>query len=220
LSVGGRGSETWLRGIVTDAQEVIENEVWTVTVRSWPDVEPKGIVISSFYVLAPTCEVIGRSDTTPKSPSGVGQLSPSPGLRVDWSAYIHSCCGVNVTASSNGASLLQHLKWADYEEYDRGISKLWLRRIAKDGETGVAKRLVAERYVLACVVANRYGFSGRLCPLPSTISKLFCFAFSISGIRMSTVEMAQEFASLPQRRTIASTKVGVRDTRLHLFLPA
>ena len=41
------------------------------------------------------------------------------------------------------------------EEYDRGISKLWLKRMGNEGLVGGVKKAIAERYVLACVVGNR-----------------------------------------------------------------
>jgi hypothetical protein len=53
---------------------------------------------------------------------------------------------------------MEHLKWTNHEEYERGISKLWLKRIQNEGELGAAKLDAAERYVLACVVSNRLAF--------------------------------------------------------------
>lgn len=52
-------------------------------------------------------------------------------------------------------SLISHLKWQNHEEYHQGISKLWLKNIAKEKELGIAKRVAAERYLLACVAGNR-----------------------------------------------------------------
>lgn len=153
LSIGGRKSEEWLRGTVIDAQEVIPEEIWRVTVRIRDAVN--GIQTSSFYVLERTCEVIGYG-ASPRGSSGpTGELS---NLRVDWSAHIQRYVAFSsrLTPLDNGTSILGQVKWAHYEEYDRGISRLWRKRIGQEGDTGKSKLLVAERYILACVVANRY----------------------------------------------------------------
>lgn len=122
-----------------DAQEVVKGEIWSITVRD-------GSALSVFYVLGSTCEVIGRARNAPRL-----EVYPS-GLRSDWSEYIssHTC------ASMEPRSLiLEHFRWANHEEYDRGVSRHWLRRISSEGDIGLWKKVVAERYVMACVVANR-----------------------------------------------------------------
>lgn len=115
---------------------------------------------STVYVLETTCEVIGHASPPVRPDEGEiatedldASLSP---IRADWSSYIHSTVEQRV---SGMPSLLSKLKWAHQEEYDRGISRAWLARISKEGEEGVERRRVAERYVLACVVANRCVFS-------------------------------------------------------------
>jgi hypothetical protein len=135
-------------GVVIDAQEVVEGEVWSITTRS-------SLSTEVLYVLEATCEVVGHppfsSDQLAESNSPSGGRIP---LRADWSAYIE---GQASQPSSVGRtpSLMEHLKWTNHEEYERGISKLWLKRIHNEGELGAAKLVVAERYVLACVVSNR-----------------------------------------------------------------
>jgi hypothetical protein len=108
-----------------------------------------------FYVLEHTCEVVGHpippAHPTDSSTGSNGSALPASTtqLRADWSAYI----AIHV---SSRLPLLTHLKWQNHEEYYRGLSKLWLKKIAGEGELGSAKRVVADRYVLACVVGNRY----------------------------------------------------------------
>ncbi|KAG2039551.1 hypothetical protein BDR03DRAFT_1008877 [Suillus americanus] len=181
LSVGTnrRDPSAWLKHTVEDAQEVVKGEIWTITIRD-------GNSLSEFYVLESTCEVIGRALNA--------QLEVySPGLRADWSRYLSSHAGV----SAGPRNLIsENLRWADYEEYDRGISRHWLLRISAEGDVGLLKKVVAERYVLACVVAN-----------------------SISGQWMSSNQMAQEFAGLPsQGTTLAAIRGGA--PKINLYLPA
>ncbi|KAG1742363.1 uncharacterized protein EDB91DRAFT_1128833 [Suillus paluster] len=181
LSTGtnGRDPSAWLKDTVEDAQEVVKGEIWAITIRD-------GNSLSEFYVLESTCEVIGRAFNAP-------QLEVySSGLRADWSEYISSCTGASVEPRN---LISEHLRWANYEEYDRGISRHWLRRIFGEGDVGLAKKVVAERYVMACVVAN-----------------------SISGRWMSSNQMAQEFAGLPSQSTLVTTRG--RTPKINLYLPA
>lgn len=153
LSVGDtKGGEPWTKGKIVDVQELVKDEVWTVTVRL------SSSATESFYILEPTCEVLGH----PPSPAHPSPESPQPSfdstlpLRSDWSAYIAYRLLPVSAHTSPPRTLMEHLEWQNREEYDKGISKLWLRRIESEGELGIAKRVVAERYVLACVVGNRY----------------------------------------------------------------
>ncbi|TFK52258.1 hypothetical protein OE88DRAFT_1678295 [Heliocybe sulcata] len=169
-------------GIVTSAETVVD-DIWMVKVQysTSPGHE------ETFYILEPTCEVIGR----PSHSSGSNPESGGLPVRADWSAYIdrfRSGDGAN-----GGNSILSRLRWENYEEYDGGISKLWLNRIESEGEVGRAKRLVAQRYVLACVVAN-----------------------SISGQWMSSTQMAQDFAGLSAGGT-GGPRHG--QTQVNLYLP-
>lgn len=141
LSVGTNEQDpsAWLKHTVEDAREVVKGEIWAITIRD-------GNSLSEFYVLESTCEVIGRALNAP-------QLEVYfSGLRADWSRYISSHTSVS-TGPRNLIS--ENLRWANYEEYDRGISRHWLCRISGEGDVGLSKKVVAERYVLACVVVNR-----------------------------------------------------------------
>ncbi|KAG1852011.1 hypothetical protein C8R48DRAFT_612006 [Suillus tomentosus] len=181
LSVGTneRDPSAWLKHTVEDAQEVVKGEIWAITIRD-------GNSLSEFYVLESTCEVIGRALNAP-------QLEVySSGLRADWSRYIASHTGISAGPHS---LISENLRWANYEEYDRGISRHWLRRISSEANVGLSKKMVAERYVLACVVAN-----------------------SISGQWMSSNQMAQEFAGLPSRVTLAA--IRGKTPKINLYLPA
>ncbi|KAG0703794.1 hypothetical protein DFH29DRAFT_915118 [Suillus ampliporus] len=181
LSVGtnGRDPSAWLNDTVEDAQEIVKGEIWAITIRT-------GNSLSEFYVLESTCEVIGRALNAPQFEVY------SSGLRADWSEYITSYTGASVEPRS---LISEHLRWANYEEYDRGISRHWLRRISGEGDVGLSKKVVAERYVMACVVAN-----------------------SVSGQWMSSNQMAQEFAGLPSQATLVTTRG--RTPKINLYLPA
>ncbi|KAG6810810.1 hypothetical protein H0H92_010254 [Tricholoma furcatifolium] len=126
---------------VVDVQEVVEGEIWRI--ESFCS-RGREIV----YVLEGTCEAIGH----PEPDSGGEHASPSRdliSLRADWSSYVKDY--MSRPKDVHWLSLTERLKWANYEEYHRGISKLWLATTQTEGEIGVAKRIVAERYVLACV---------------------------------------------------------------------
>ncbi|KAM5538703.1 hypothetical protein V8D89_007732 [Ganoderma adspersum] len=188
LSVGSpRDSRTnpdsWLHGTIIDVQEVVPAEVWSVTVEYAANrTRPRRR--ETLYVLEATCEVIGR----PVRRFG----ATSYPLRVDWSTYVARRM-VHATENSTTDRLLSNLKWACQEDYDRGISTLWLKRITMEDQAGAAKRMVAERYVLASVIGN-----------------------SISGQWMATNEMAQDFAGLPAR---VGAQRGRKNVTLNLFLP-
>ena len=143
LSIGGRADQlaSWSEEIVLDTQEIIPNEIWRVTIT-------KADAASStcnFYVLEGTCEVVGFAES-----SSEHQPQEVP-LRADWSAYIHH----RRHSSTSPSSLYNHIKWDGYEEYEKGISRLWLSRLS-DGDEDKMKLVVARRYVFACVVGNRY----------------------------------------------------------------
>lgn len=139
FSVGdGKDGSSWMEGCITDARQVAK-EIWCITVQN-------RLKIESFYVLEATSEVIGHP--SPASNDAM-QVDSSP-LRADWSLYIN-------TRTPDVSNLLEHLVWTNHEEYEKGISRVWLKRIANEGEKGTFARLIAERYVLACVVGNRYG---------------------------------------------------------------
>jgi hypothetical protein len=143
ISVGGEDGDTIQKtksGTVLDAEQIVPGEVWKITFLS-------DKLVQVFYVLEATCEVIGQAAIS-------GQITPSDDLRADWEHYIAT------RISENGGLECTHglwdkLSWTNHEEYDRGISKHWLSRIAQEGAAGQAKLEVARRYILACVVCNR-----------------------------------------------------------------
>lgn len=158
ISVGGGGA--WPCTVVEDAQEILKGEIWTITIRTpvFPPhaSAPNQTKMETFYVLEHTCEVIGH----PTAPGYLTEQPSSPSsnhqpLRADWLAYIDHRqlpAGAHITPPS---PLLAALRWQNQEEHHRGLSKLWIKRIQGEGEGGKVKRIVAERYVLACVVGNR-----------------------------------------------------------------
>ena len=156
---GGGGSSTWPGTTVEDAQEIVKGEIWSITTRTpLPhSAAPNQIRKEIFYVLEQTCEVIGHS-TAPAyliEPSE-SELEAGGNLRADWSAYI-DCRQLPTGAhTSPPPPLLANLRWQNQEEHYRGLSKLWIKKIAGEADSGVVKKTVAERYVLACVVGNRY----------------------------------------------------------------
>jgi hypothetical protein len=150
---GGRAGDGWIRGTIVDTQEVIKNEIWCLTVQD-------GSSRKSYHVLQHTCEVVGH-------PPGLSILNPSEdnqatldrniSLRSDWSQYIAR--RMDPTALAKLPSLMEHLTWPNHEDFYRGISKHFLKKINQDDPVlANLKRIVAERYVLACVVGNRYEF--------------------------------------------------------------
>ncbi|KAJ7175735.1 hypothetical protein C8R46DRAFT_1249351 [Mycena filopes] len=183
---GGKEGQGWNEGQIVDAQELVKDEVWVITVRhSASSTEPESK--SKFYVLEATCEPL--TAVAPAPTAGAPVLVP---VRTDWSAYIASRAA---DSASSPRRLLDHLSWPNHEEYVLGISRLWLTRVAGEGETGKRKRVVAERYVMACVVGN-----------------------SLSGRYMSATQMAQDFAGLPDGPAPAPARVT--KAKVNLFLPA
>ncbi|KAI0826725.1 hypothetical protein BC628DRAFT_1319527 [Trametes gibbosa] len=191
LSVGmpnGVNGDTasWLQGTVIDVREAVKGEIWSVTVEY---AQPRRQ--ETLYVLEATCEVVGRLSKT-ASHAAEGDTVPIRfPVRADWSAYISRWSA----SSSSERSLLSQLRWACHEEYDHGISTLWLRRTEREGELGAAKRQVAKRYILACVVGN-----------------------SISGEWRSASEMAQDFAGLPSHGAVPA-RSRTKDPTVNLYLP-
>ncbi|KAJ7645481.1 hypothetical protein DFH06DRAFT_1283250 [Mycena polygramma] len=182
VSVGGGGKDGkgWEQGQIVDAQELVKDEVWTITVRHSPT------STESFYVLEPTCEPL---TAMPDS------ASTGVPVRADWSAYIAHRAPPAAAQNSPAPRLLDCLSWTNHEEYQLGISRLWLRRVEAEGPSGSMKRVVAERYILACVVAN-----------------------SLSGRYMSATQMAQDFAGLPD---VAPNPARIKPSpKVNLFLPA
>ena len=108
-------------------------------------------------MLEATCEPVGHAEIAPQPGGRADDMDGASALpiRADWSEHIRRCLN-GPPGSGRTAAMLDQLKWANREEYERGISRLWLRRVEKEGELGAVKRTVAERYVLACVISNRW----------------------------------------------------------------
>ncbi|KAJ7600948.1 hypothetical protein C8J56DRAFT_880527 [Mycena floridula] len=143
ISVG----QPWIESRIVEVKELVQGEVWAVTVQ-------EGSRQEIFHVLESTCEVVGRPP--PSQNSMDVDVSPSLRLRADWTSYIEERLVTSKTRHPLPfATLIERLKWSNHEEYEKGISKLWLTKIAEEGNIGAMKLKVAERYILACVVANR-----------------------------------------------------------------
>ncbi|KZP31480.1 hypothetical protein FIBSPDRAFT_776099, partial [Athelia psychrophila] len=189
LSTGDTGNTAlaFSSDVVVDAQEVVKGEIWTVTVQKMPKIQ-----LQTFYVLEQTCEVIGHSSTSTQNLDvHSSHTTPKP-VRADWWEYINFR---QISASAHDsppAPLLAHLKWQNHEEYMHGISKLWLKRIESEGDWGAVKRVVAERYIMACVVGN-----------------------SVSGSWMSSAQMEQDYAG---NSPVVNSRKSV--PHVNMFLPA
>lgn len=72
-------------------------------------------------------------------------------IRLDWSMLITP----HEPKQEGGKDILDKLVWTNHEEYYKGISKLWLSKILREGSDGQTKFLVAKRYVLASIAGNR-----------------------------------------------------------------
>lgn len=170
----GENTRDWMAGTVVDAQQVVEGEIWCITMQH-------RAMRESFYVLEATCEVVGH-------PPG-SQLDVSLPIRADWSAYVERRSSVH---EKSPPTVMEHVCWTNHEEYDRGISRHWLKRMRREGKVGAALEAIAGRYVLACVVGN-----------------------SVSGRWKSSSEMAQDFSGVASTSTLK-----VKNERVNLFLPA
>ncbi|KAG9315932.1 hypothetical protein JVU11DRAFT_3584 [Chiua virens] len=186
VSIGafGHDASRWSKSVIRDVREVIKGEIWQV-ISQCNDTGKCG----SYYVLEATCEVIGRPSTSQE------QHALGYGLRVDWSTWISQRSGAPLDAGP--CSLLECVKWSNAEDYHLGISKVWLRRVQDQDENNVAKRTVAQKYILASVVAN-----------------------GISGQWMSTSAMAQEFAGLPDKNALGARSAGRSVNAMNMYLPA
>ncbi|KAK7469096.1 hypothetical protein VKT23_003587 [Stygiomarasmius scandens] len=195
ISIGYGDGFSWMESSVLDAQEVVKGEIWRIVVQQPPSrAFSRGSSQRSFYVLESTCEVVGHP---PGSLTGDASSMSGP-LRADWSAYIAKKTNSSVSESLPDPGLISQLSWTNHEEYELGMSKIWLKNIQREGQLGRLKREMAERYILACVVGN-----------------------SISGKWMSSMEMAQDFAGMGSTMNAGpgNTLANKRMSRIHLFLP-
>jgi hypothetical protein len=139
---------------ILSAEEVVAKEVWRVTVKI-------GQSTCYYYVLEATCEVVGLPGV--RAEGHLEARNPDrrkPLVRVDWTQYIESKMQETANDPCMKKTILDYLSWPNHEEYDRGISRNWLRRVGHEGGVeGVVKLAIAHKYVLACLVANRCGRS-------------------------------------------------------------
>ena len=204
ISVGayGHDASTWSRCVIRDVREIVKGEVWQVIAQDDGTGET-----GSFYALEATCEVIGQP------PSSQGENTLGYCLRADWTAWISQRSRAPLDAGP--CSLLECVRWSNAEDYHQGISKAWSRRVQGKDADSIAKRSVAERYILASVVANGY--------TPVSLVKDFshqALFVSISGQWMSTSAMAQEFAGLPGNDGLGSRIAGRSVNAVNMYLPA
>ncbi|KAG8919941.1 hypothetical protein FRC01_001017 [Tulasnella sp. 417] len=119
-------------------------DIWKIEVQ---DTKSKPPSRALFYILASTGEVIGRPLETE-----ILAAFDLP-IRSDWSSFLDSSCMENEDKRS--LPLLFHfVRWQNAEEYEHGISKAWLNRLATDPDA-LSKFQVAQRYIMANVVPNR-----------------------------------------------------------------
>ncbi|KAJ3910623.1 hypothetical protein F5879DRAFT_928273 [Lentinula edodes] len=197
---GGQSVNDWLNGMIVDAREIIKGEVWCI------DVIQTSKALETFYVVESTCEVVGFAPSPSKAEG------PLPiKMRADWSSYIDQRSSIipplqlitngpgrqldptRSLSSIPATSLMDQLSCVNHEEFTKGISKLWLKKVQIQQEVGVAKRVVAERYILASVVEN-----------------------SVSGRYKTSTEMAHDFAGVPTELCDGKKP----KVKLNLFLPA
>ncbi|KAF9014544.1 hypothetical protein BDZ89DRAFT_1166791 [Hymenopellis radicata] len=178
----GQPSE-WIDGQIVHVQQLVDGEIWCVTMERNSSRE-------SFYVLEATCEVVGRVEDSSSKADDYQRIP----VRADWSDYIAHRLSPPTVHTIPPPPLMEQVSWTNHEEYERGISRHWLKRIRREGSLGAVKEVIAERYILACVVAN-----------------------SLSGKWKSSTEMAQDFAGLD---SVPIHSAKPRSTKVNLFLPA
>lgn len=178
----------WLRSVVIGAREVVPDEIWEVITTT----VTQGFASAReerFYVLELTCEVIGRPTIVSMTPPKIlPDAQCSLPIRVDWSDYIND----RILTEAPGKRLLDRIQWAHYEEYQNGISRHFLTRTQREGKVGGLKRCVAEKYILASVVENRYALI-HLRIINHHRRSRYLIA-SVSGQWKSVQEMAHETA--------------------------
>ncbi len=131
---------------ITKVEEVIPDEIWKIAVQSSSSNRV-------YFVVEATCEVIGQQSDEDNNHS-----AKTCYLRPDWEGYIETklrTLPLPAALCDVPLGLLEHLQWTNHEEYAKGISKIWVARIRTEGDLGLAKLTVAQRYIIACVVSNR-----------------------------------------------------------------
>lgn len=216
--------ETLSSSVIINTQEVIRDEMWTVTVWRKGPVSSK-IHETVYYVLEPTCEVVGRPaeerlpvEFNKKGPSHRDNTtSRALAMRVDWTSYVENRLMASGFHDMTPPTLLSHLRWTNAEEYEQGISKHWLSRIENEGKLGAYKLKIAQRYILACVVNNRQADTPAIHTIKIANTDFF---FSVSGEWMSSSSMAQTASGSVQVPGCQAVHRRKEKPRVNLFLPA
>ncbi|KIO29120.1 hypothetical protein M407DRAFT_21693 [Tulasnella calospora MUT 4182] len=164
----------WSMNQVFDARPFGKSqEVWKIEVQDTKTRLPNR---ATFYILSSTGEVIGRPLESGSPEAGLQAVVELP-IRGDWSSFINTH-RLEDAAKDPPSSLFSFVRWQNAEEYDHGISKAWLKRLASDPDA-LSKIQVAKRYIMANVVPN-----------------------SVSGRYMTPIQMAQDLNGCldPQER--------------------
>jgi len=205
-----------------------QSDVWTVV---WENQRGE---LEEYFVVKETCEVVGVRSLCPDSASrshisGTKDLDPWRDLRPDWAAYLRSQASSGQRGQKT-LGLMNHLGWTNGEDYEHGISRLWLKtmrskmqEVASDRSTGPKtheaelKIRLAQRYILACVVGNRcVVFPFLIYHLRVNVGDV---DYSVSGEWMSTVEMSSMFDGHGSGVSVLHRKKAGNE-KLSLFLPA
>ena len=155
---GGVASNRWIASTVVDAQEVLANEIWSITINESRSDYGAGNQRKTYYVLYQTCEVIGHPPPEANSSTSLaGNAEQSDSchipLRADWSAYI--ALRLPPATRHLYLPLMEHIRGTNTDDFERGIARGWIKRIRSQGHEGREKLLATERYILGCVVGNR-----------------------------------------------------------------
>lgn len=134
MSTSLTSDQTWHQTTITDIQEIIKGEIWRI------DMSHRNGRKESVYALEETCEVIGGAD-----PDTMDTTDIPNRIRADWETHIQN--------RVSDKRIWDYLSWPNAEEYEGGISKLWLKRIGTDKDGTYLKKL-AKRYILASLVSN------------------------------------------------------------------
>lgn len=198
VSLHGEAGQRWLSLKVVDARPIIDGEVWLIRTKSLMG------SIQTFYVLEDTCEVIGHTpDSTP-------ELKKELPLRADWTAYIE----MRLTTSECGSGrwLIDLLQCENSEDFDRGVSKAWLKHLKTHEDDGDArlKYAIAQKYVLSSVVSNGYASA-----VSVTVSLTRTNGYRVSGEHITQQRMRAEWSGNPDSiPSVAKPKPSI-----NLFLP-
>ena len=156
VNVGDRRVVRWTKSVIMDLQPASRASpsslgatpclegIWNITVACEPLLRTSRP--ETYWIIAETGEVIGHAPDSPfiGSPNG----SVPHALRLDWSNFLQS---------GDSKRILDHVRWSNAEDYERGISRHWLKKRNREDATNLQliEKRMAERYVLASVASNR-----------------------------------------------------------------